>query len=392
MAGFRNVTKMPNFAKLKSMYNTAMVSIKEKLSTNTIKTVSLFSGAGGLDIGSINAGAKILWANDKMKDACESYRNNIGQHMHMGDIAALLPSLSAYRGVADLLIGGPPCQGFSVAGKMDINDERSQLVWSYAQAVETVQPRAFIMENVKALGTLAKWEPVKKALLKRMQDMGYSVGYCILNASDFDVPQARERIFVVGFRGNAFATPDLMQMMAPYRKKAKTVREALSVLDKAGTGNNRNTCNAKITLTHNPVLRKSAYAGMLFNGLGRPLKLDGYSATLPASMGGNKTPIIDEQALYAGAGAWVEDYHRRLLDDISVANSETVPPYMRRITVDEARVLQTFPMDYVFSGSQSSQYTQIGNAVPCNLAKAVCSMVIDVLKGHTAIRYSGLFN
>ena len=271
---------------------------------------------------------------------------------------------------------------------MDEDDARSKLIWSYVDAIKTIEPKAFVMENVKALGTLAKWEPIKKALLRKMQDLGYSVNYCILNASDYDVPQARERIFVVGFKGNSLATPDIERMMAQYRVKANTVREALAILDKAGTGNNANLCNAKITLTPNPVLRKSAYAGMLFNGLGRPLKIDGYSATLPASMGGNKTPIIDEMALYSHARPWVEDYHQHLMADVSIAKTTVVPSYLRRITVDEARVLQTFPMDYKFAGSQSSQYTQIGNAVPCNLAKAVCKMVIDVLNGNTTIKYS----
>ena len=173
--------------------------------------------------------------------------------------------------------------------------------------------------------------------------------------------------------------------------KAQTVREALSVLDKAGQGNNKSLCRARITLTSNPVLRKSAYAGMLFNGLGRPIKLDGYSATLPASMGGNKTPIIDENALYNGDTPWIEGYRDRVEKEPAVAKQETVPSFLRRMTVDEARVLQTFPLDYEFCGSQSAQYTQIGNAVPCNLGKAVCSMVIDVLKGKSAIQYSSLF-
>ena len=139
-------------------------------------------------------------------------------------------------------------------------------------------------------------------------------------------------------------------------------------------------------------MRKSPYAGMLFNGLGRPLKLDGYSATLPASMGGNKTPIIDEAALYDNDRPWIEDYHERVLLNPEIAKTETVPSTMRRLTVDEARVLQTFPLEYEFCGSQCAQYTQIGNAVPCNLAKAVCSMVIDVLNSKTPILYSGLFN
>ena len=369
-----------------------MRTVKELLEKNTVNTLSLFSGAGGLDIGAIWAGAKVIWANDVMKDACASYANNIGPHIRQGDINSFIPSLEEYRGKVELVIGGPPCQGFSVAGKMNKEDERSKLVWSYAKVIETISPKAFIMENVKALGVLERWSAVRNALLKKFQSLGFSVNLCILNASDFNVPQARERIFIIGFKGNSFASPDLVKMLFPYKQKAKTVRESLSVLDKAGEGNNTSVCNAKITLSTNPILRKSPYAGMLFNGLGRPLKLDGYSATLPASMGGNKTPIIDEKALYSQSKPWVEIYHERLSNDISIAKTETVPSYLRRMTVDEARIIQTFPIDYKFSGSQSSQYTQIGNAVPCNLAKAVCAMVIDVIQGHSPILFSGLFN
>ena len=369
-----------------------MEAIKKALKHNSVSTVSLFSGAGGLDIGAILAGARIVWANDLMKDACDSYLTNIGEHIFQGDIKSYISSLAQYNGKVDLVIGGPPCQGFSVAGKMDENDERSKLIWSYVKVVESIRPKAFIMENVKALGTLERWASIRCKLLKNMRDLGYSVSFCVLNASDYDVPQARERIFVIGFKGNAFAIPDLGTMLLPYKRKAKTVRESLKVLDRAGAGNNTNVCNAKITLTTNPILRKSAYAGMLFNGLGRPIKLDGYSATLPASMGGNKTPIIDERALYSNSFPWVEEYHERLQKDTTIAQNEVVPTYLRRLTVDEARVIQTFPLGYRFSGSQSSQYTQIGNAVPCNLAKAVCSMVIDVIKGHSPIIYSGLFN
>lgn len=366
------------------------MNIKDTLKTNSIRTISLFSGAGGLDIGAVQAGARIVWANDRMKDACASYANNIGDHICQGDINDFIPELAKYRGTIDLVIGGPPCQGFSVAGKMDENDSRSKLIWSYVSVIEAVSPKAFIMENVKALGVLSRWASVRRELLGRMQELGYSVNYCILNASDYDVPQARERIFIIGFKGETGMKPDLERMLRPYRKKSVNVREALKVLDRAGTGNNRSLCNARITLAPHPVLRKSAYAGMLFNGLGRPLKVDGYSATLPASMGGNKTPVIDEHALYYNEKPWIESYHERLLLDNSIAKDEKVPEYLRRLTVDEARVIQTFPLEYKFSGSQSSQYTQIGNAVPCNLAKAVCAMVIDAVGNPSRILYSGL--
>ncbi len=367
-----------------------MKDLKDKLAFNKIRTISLFSGAGGLDIGAIYAGAQIIWANDIKKEACESYALNIAEHIHQGDINSFIPSLTDFENV-DLVIGGPPCQGFSVAGKMDENDERSKLIWSYAKVIETVKPKAFVMENVKALAVLDRWASIRVALMQKFIDLGYSANFIVLNASDFDVPQARERVFFIGFKNDSNFSPDLENMLKPYKIKAKSARQALSVLDRAGTGNNSSTCNAKITLAPRPVLRKSAYAGMLFNGLGRPLKLDGYSATLPASMGGNKTPIIDEKALYDGESPWVESYRDRVEKDPVIAKTETVPSFLRRMTVDEARVIQTFPLNYVFCGSQSAQYAQIGNAVPCNLSKAVCSMVIDVLRGKTTIQYSGLF-
>ena len=166
------------------------------------------------------------------------------------------------------------------------------------------------------------------------------------------------------------------------------MREVLLTLDKAGTGNNQDVCRAKITLAQHPVLRRTPYAGMIFNGLGRPLRLDSYSATLPASMGGNKTPIIDENELYNQAKPWVDSYFESLVKDPTSSSATEVPSYLRRITVAEAALIQTFPRDYQFQGSQSMKYTQIGNAVPCNLGKAVVEMVIDVLNGNSKVKHS----
>lgn len=362
------------------------MSIREINDNNSILTVSTFSGAGGLDIGAIKAGAKIIWANDMMKEACETYSANIGEHIIRGDINEQIPQLATLKDV-DLVIGGPPCQGFSVAGKMDINDKRSQLIWSYAKVVETVKPKAFVMENVKALGMLEKWKPIREKLLSVLRGLGYSTNYMVLNASDFDVPQARERVFVVGFKGDSKDVPNILEMMEAYKKKAPTVREALSALDRAGKGNNQGLCKAKITLAANPVLRKTAYAGMIFNGLGRPIRIDGYCATLPASMGGNKTPIIDEKELYEHKEPWVVSYHKKIMDNPSEAEFLPAPNFLRRLTVAEAALIQTFPIDYDFKGSQSSVFTQIGNAVPCNLGNAVVKMVIDVLKGKAPISF-----
>lgn len=351
-----------------------------------MKTVSLFSGAGGLDIGFKKAGFDIVWANDFDKNACDSYTKNIGNHIKCGDINKYFIELTQIKNV-DLVIGGPPCQGFSVAGKMNPNDPRSEHVWTFAKAVEELNPKAFVMENVKALGLLQKWEPLRIELLKKFRDLGYSVNYVVVNATDYDVPQARERVLFIGFKNNCKLIPDLEKMLEPYKKKAQTVREALSVLDKAGTGNNKSICNAKITLTSNPVMRKSPFAGMLFNGAGRPVKIEGYCATLPASMGGNKTPIIDELELYENKEGWVQNYHRGLLNGDKPMTYQNAPERLRRLTVEEAAVLQTFPLEYDFCGSQSSKYKQIGNAVPCNLGFNVARMIMDTIENGEIDNY-----
>lgn len=347
-----------------------------------MKAISLFSGAGGLDLGFKKAEFDIVWANDFDKDACETYKNNIGDHIHFGDIDLLKSKLYATSHHVDVIFGGPPCQGFSVAGKMDPHDSRSKHIWTFAEIVEECQPKAFLMENVKALGKLKKWEPLREELLQTFRESGYMVNFVILNSSEFNVPQARERVFFIGFKGNSTIIPDLIKMIAPYKSKSPTVREALIVLDRAGTGNNKSTCNAKITITPNPIMRKSPYAGMLFNGLGRPVKIDGYCATLPATMGGNKTPIIDEDALYNGKENWIEGYHKKIMDGGEPLPFQEAPKRLRRLTLQEATILQSFPMSYRFSGSQSSVFKQIGNAVPCNLAYAVASMLSDCLKNN----------
>lgn len=337
--------------------------------------VSLFSGAGGLDMGFVMEGFNIVWANDMDSDACETYKANIGDHIRCGDIESFMRELEQFKGQVDLLIGGPPCQGFSVAGKMDPDDPRSQNVWRYLKALEIVRPRAFLMENVKALGVLEKWAAVRKRLLEGMKDMGYNASFIVVNASDYNVPQNRERVLFIGFLDDGNEPIDLEKLLKPYRIKAPTVKEILSHFDKPGTGNNSHVCNAKITFCTKPVMRKSPYAGMLFNGAGRPIRINGYCATLPASMGGNKTPFIDEEELYYGAASFVEEYHKGLTDGSIVPEFKEVPKRLRRLTVEEAAAIQTFPMEYKFKGSRSSMYKQIGNAVPCSLARQIAKML-----------------
>lgn len=338
--------------------------------------VSLYTGAGGLDLGFALAGYRPVFANDVDSDAVETYRRlfkrlrdalpHLRNHSHPaipGDIRTIgtLPG----PGSADVVIGGPPCQGFSVAGRMDPNDPRSKHVWDFMRVVEHVRPRAFVMENVKALAENRRWQGILSGLRDKATGLGYTTELYVLNASHFGVAQARERMFLVGLApGLRHFAPEPTTNSSP-----PTLRSALAQLPPWGAPGNDTVCTAKVTPARKPVLRRSPFAGMLFNGQGRPMNLDAPAPTLPASMGGNRTPIIDQWQLDRSEPCWVIEYHRHLWD--GGEPHAAVPDRLRRITVEEAAAIQSFPPEMDWVGPQSAKYRQIGNAVPPLLARAV---------------------
>jgi DNA (cytosine-5)-methyltransferase 1 len=331
--------------------------------------ISLYAGAGGLDSGFVRAGLKPLWANDFDQDAVETYRRNLGDHATWGDIQEARKSIPRCR--PDLVIGGPPCQGFSVAGHMRPDDPRSQHVWTFLKLVKELQPQAFVMENVKNLAVSARWAELMASLLEFSEEVaGYTTRVWLLNASHYGVPQARERMFMVGIRGGVPREPRTTSKNAP-----PIVRRVLSQLPPIGEPGNDSICSARVTPARRPVLRRSPFAGMLFNGKGRPLNLDAPASTLAASMGGNRTPILDQHEVEGIAREnWVIGYHRRLWGGKRPITR--IPARMRRLTVEEAAALQSFPKGWEFVGRQSSRYRQIGNAVPPVLALAVAKQVL----------------
>jgi DNA (cytosine-5)-methyltransferase 1 len=254
------------------------------------------------------------------------------------------------------------------------NDPRSQHVWTFLKTVAELQPQAFVMENVKSLAVNPRWQALMGSLHTFAEQVaGYSTRVWVLNASHYGVPQGRERMFMVGIRNGELHKPRPSSADRP-----PTTRQALANHPAFGRPGNDSLCTALVTPARNPVLRRSPYAGMLFNGKGRALNLDAPASTLPATMGGNRTPIIDQLELEGRAEEnWVVGYHRRLTAGRKPVLK--VPKRMRRLTVEEAAVLQTFPSSWRFVGRQSSRYRQIGNAVPPLLARAVAEQLAEDL-------------
>nr|UDO46898.1 DNA (cytosine-5-)-methyltransferase [Pandoravirus massiliensis] len=395
---------------------------------------SVFCGAGGLDLGFEAAGFKVVVAVDRDRDAVQTYRANVAPVAVVADILDYhLPPPPPPPGTIfgckscddnnqnnnynennynennnennddahrryDVLIGGPPCQGFSIGGRMDAADGRSALVWQFARLVGEASPRAFVMENVAALATHPKWRPTRDALVAALAAHGYDVAWCLVDAKHFDVPQTRKRAFLIGLaldqanddddtrgaRKSAQAVVDTVIARRVVDRPPPTVRQALAGMPPPGVAPNSAPCRARVTLARRPDLRPTPYAGHLFNGGGRPLDPDAPSGTLLASMGGNRTPVIDTAATITSTTTststttpWFVAYHAALC---AGTPPPPVPPdRVRRLTVAEAAALQTFPRGFAFAGSQSSQYRQVGNAVPPRLARAIADALADVL-------------
>ena len=266
--------------------------------------------------------------------------------MVVDDINNILPLFEKYKGV-DIVFGGPPCQGFSVIGKMNTDDVRSQLIWSFLETVDIIKPKAFVMENVKALAVFNKWKDVREEYIARAEQLGYRCIPFIINAAEYGTPQKRERVFFIGIKGKERFEKDFLHLLEKQKRLAPTIRELFRELGPAGTKRNPKTCNAKITYAERPVMRRIPYDCLMFNGIGRPIDPDGYSRTITASQGGNMTLIIDEEYLLdPGANNWIQDYYDKIVSGKVKPVFAEAQSRLRRLTINETKRIPTFHDDY----------------------------------------------
>lgn len=317
---------------------------------NKLKVISLFSGSGGLDLGFLETGKfEIIYANDFNYQACLSYTHNIGNHIICEDISKLkdLPK-------ADIIIGGPPCQGFSTANpSRSFDDPRNQLFKEYARIIKEVQPKLFLMENVSGMVTMQEGK-VFELIKKELSNCGYKLSYKLLNARDYGVPQSRRRMIVIGVRNDIeldFQFPKPTHNENNY----KTVGDVL--IKKPIPKNCPNHVIGKLTDLN---LKRIKY-----------IPEGGSMKDCPETLQNNS------------------DLKRAMRRLDSKKESYTIvhnncdhyyhPIENRRITIREMARLQGYPDSYVFFGSKSEQSRQVGNSVPVGLASAVAKSIFNFL-------------
>ena len=302
--------------------------------------VSLFCGAGGLDMGFERAGFHTVWANDFDKDACQTHRLWSHATVVQGDIGKIK---SEEIPDADIILGGFPCQGFSLSGPRKIDDSRNRLYLQYVRILHDKRPLAFVGENVKGLLTMGKGE-VFKAILDDFSKQGYVVFYQLVNAKNYGVPQDRERVILCGFRKDLgiekFVFPAPLQQVV-------TLQEAIGNMEEPAEDM---VCWEPYSSRYMSRNRKRSWNAVSF--------------TVPA--------MAKQVSLWPGSPDMV-----KLGKDLwKFGVGKT-----RRFSWKEVALIQTFPSDMQFVGNLTSIYRQIGNAVPVRLAEHIGRAVYQVLIG-----------
>jgi len=328
--------------------------------------IDLFSGPGGLSMGLRRSGLKVLANVELNRDAMETYAAHDAAATHFNeDVRGI--SFESYRGKVDIVVGGPPCQPFSIGGLRKGNSDERDMIPEFIRCLKEVQPEAFLMENVPGL-IFKKARPYFDSVLAQLSDCGYRLNWAVLNSADYGVPQKRKRLIVMGSRSIQLRFP------APSHGPG-TDKNHISALDLLGDSPIGESPNCPVKFAKYPDLRPSPYAGHVYNGGGRPLDPSGPCHTILASSGGYKTHWIDTQGI-------APKYHAHLRAGGEPWEGEV--PGARRLSVEECAVIQTFPKDMYFAGKRSSQYKQVGDAVPPDLAFVLGRSLYFQLNGGAA--------
>lgn len=386
-----------------------------------------------MDLGFKQIGFHIEWANEIDEDAANTYEKNVGQHVYRGDIRKI--QVDDIPSGIDLVIGGFPCQGFSMVGKRELDDERNLLYKEMKRIIEISKPLMFVAENVRGLLSMGKGEVIQQ-IVEEFTELGYDVKTKLLYAPEYGVPQERYRVFIVGSRKGFFHKD--FEFPTKSTEVSRTVKESIGdllelgvlanheitqtwpsyynvIIDKIGLG--QKLCNSRHsdssvytwnipeiygetnrqekflleTLAKNR--RRKEFGPKDGNPLPAPIlaTLTGFSLELTNSLihslkekeylveRANHTYDITKASFARFKRIEWDKPSPTILTNFDNPRNFLHPSLPRPLTVREAARLQTFPDDFIFTGKYTKQYRQVGNAVPPLLAFHVASAVWDHL-------------
>lgn len=310
-----------------------------------MKTVSLFAGCGGLDLGFKKAGFDVIWANDNNKKLTQTYAKN---HSNTKFIVKSITNIKSEEiPECDVIIGGPPCQSWSLGGAMrGKSDSRGKLFYEYVRIIKDKKPLAFVAENVKGIVSSSHIDSFNE-IVEMFKKSGYIVKYKVLNAKNYGVPQDRERVFIVGIRRD---------LDVKYEFPLQTHNKDTYVSLKDAIGD----------LIDNPGEYFEGSFSPIFMSRNRRRNWDSVAFTVQAS--GRQTQLHPDNPEMISVGK-----DKRVFDTNSCKK-------IRRLSVMECARIQNFPNDFEFLvDSLNEKYKMIGNAVPISLGQAVAKSLKECL-------------
>ena len=321
-----------------------------------MKIISLFSGAGGLDLGFHQAGFKTIWANEFDKTIWETFKHNFTDtHLDKRSIIKV-PSSDIPNAIG--IIGGPPCQSWSEAGAgRGIKDKRGQLFYEYIRVLKAKKPLFFLAENVSGI-LHPKHKKAFQNIINEFESLNYKVSYSLLNTNDFGVPQDRKRVIIVGYHnklGYSFSPPSKVTPQL-------TLKDAIGDLKLAKPAKEKNYTNGDTNLSSPNHEYMNGGFSSIYMSRNRVRSWNEPSFTIQA--GGRHAPLHPQ----APKMKFIEQNKR-----IFVSGKEHL---YRRLSVRECARVQTFPDDFLFKYKNvATGYKMIGNAVPVEFAKHLAKVI-----------------
>ena len=326
-----------------------------------MKIVSLFSGAGGMDLGFKLAGFDIIYANEYDKNIWSTYEKNHDCFLDKRDIR-LIPSEDIPD--CDGIIGGPPCQSWSEAGALKgIDDDRGKLFFEYIRILKDKRPKFFIAENVAGMMSV-RHRPAVQEISKMFVDAGYNLTVNLINVSDYGIPQDRKRVFYIGIRNDLNIE---FEFPKPGKFKKKVLKDVIyNLRESAIPSGEKNHANRAVTINAHEYLT-GGFSSM-FMSRNRVRQWNEFGYTVQAS---------GRQAqLHPQAPKMEKIEKNKCIFKIGEENK------YRRLTIRECARLQTFPDDFEFVyGRLENGYKMVGNAVPVEIARIIAEEIFKILGG-----------